>query len=152
MRLDVTLVMDLTMTIRTYTELIRIPTFEDRFRYLKLDGSIGNETFGFSRLFNQAFYCSLEWKNFRNFIMNRDMGCDLACKDRPISQYDRVIIHHLNPITLEDLESNSGALLDPENSVLTILGTHNAIHFGTSDAYIQTFSERTRFDTCPWKR
>lgn len=140
------------MAVLTYSELIRIPDFSDRLQYLKLNGNIGFETFGPSRMFNQAFYRGKEWRDFRNYIINRDFGCDLASKDHPVSKHDRIIIHHLNPITLEDIELHSNCLLDPENAVLTILGTHNFIHFGSSDSYTHPIQERSRFDTCPWKK
>ena len=114
--------------IRRYSEMMQYPTFEERFRYLKLDGVVANETFGFDRYLNQQFYKSAEWKRVRQQIIIRDQGCDLACQDRPI--FGQVIVHHLNPISLEDLENNPEILFDPENLVCVSLDTHNAIHYG----------------------
>ena len=114
--------------IKRYSEMMQYPTFEERFRYLKLDGVVANETFGFDRYLNQQFYKSAEWKRVRQQIIIRDQGCDLACQDRPI--FGQVIVHHLNPISLEDLEQNPEILFDPENLVCVSLDTHNAIHYG----------------------
>lgn len=136
--------------IRTYSELITIPTFEERFDYLKLNGLIGMETFGSDRYLNQALYRSPEWKAFRNRIVIRDNGCDLAFQDRGI--YGNIIIHHLNPITVEDILSRSPALFDPNNVVCVCLSTHNAIHYGDASLLVPSNpTERTPNDTCPWK-
>lgn len=139
------------MLIRSYSELILLPTFEERFEYLKLGGSIGVDTFGFDRYFNQRFYRSDEWKNIRDKVIVRDNGCDLG-----IDGYDifgeRIIVHHLNPITLKDLETNTSFLLNPEYLITTTHRTHNAIHY--SDKSLLNLSPiiRSRNDTCPWKR
>lgn len=136
--------------IRTYDELIRIPTFEERFKYLKLSGAVGRETFGADRYLNQALYSSPEWKAFRNRIVIRDNGCDMAMEDRGI--FGLIIIHHLNPITAEDIVNRSPALFDPNNTVCVSLSTHNAIHYGDASLLIPTSpTERTPNDTCPWK-
>ena len=137
--------------IKTYSELITLPTFEERFRYLKLDGVIGEETFGFDRYLNQAFYSSKEWKKFRRDIIVRDMGCDLGIEDREIGGL--IMIHHLNPISLEDiLKRNVKVLLNPENVICTSASTHRAIHYGDENLLIKAPIERTKNDTCPWRR
>lgn len=137
--------------IKTYTELIQLPTFEERFRYLKLDGVIGEETFGFDRYLNQAFYSSTEWKKFRRDIIVRDMGCDLGIEDREIGGL--IMIHHLNPIALEDiLKRNVKVLLNPENVICASANTHRAIHYGDESLLIKAPIERTKNDTCPWRR
>lgn len=141
----------MSMSIKTYSELIRLPTFEERYNYLRLTGQVGRETFGFDRYLNQVFYQrSQKWKRSRNEVIIRDNGCDLAMPGHEI--YERIIVHHMNPITIEDLERESDLLLDPEFLITTIHSTHNAIHYGDA-SLIQTIPvERSRFDTCPWKR
>ena len=136
---------------RTYTELSRLCTFEERFEYLCLRGQVGKDTFGFDRIFNQMFYTSGEWKAIRKFIITRDNGCDLGVEGCEIHG-QRIIIHHINPITLEDIENHSDLLLDPENLITTIHSTHNAIHYGDKDLIVRAPIERTMNDTCPWKR
>lgn len=137
--------------IKTYSQLIQLPTFEERFRYLKLDGAIGEETFGFDRYLNQAFYSSTEWKKFRRDIIVRDMGCDLGIEDREIGGL--IMIHHLNPIAIEDiLKRNIEVLLNPENVICTSANTHRAIHYGDENLLIRAPIERTKNDTCPWKQ
>lgn len=136
--------------IRTYTELSKLKTFEERFRYLKLDGIVGQETFGFDRYLNQVFYRSAKWKSVRNKVIVRDNGCDLGIEGHEI--YGRIIIHHMNPLTLKDIERESEFLLDPEYLISTIHGTHNAIHYGDESLLITAPIERTKNDTCPWKR
>ena len=138
--------------IRTYSELIRIPSFEDRLNYLHLHGVVAHETFGSNRWLNQAFYSSREWLNFRAHIIERDFGCDLGCKNHPIQSYERIIIHHMNPIDLKDVQDRTDLLLDPEQTICTTLLTHNFIHYGTSNAPTVSFVERTPFDTCPWRK
>lgn len=139
------------MRIRTYTELIALETFEDRFNYLRLDGVVGKDTFGFDRIFNQRFYRSEEWKFVRDFVIVRDNGCDLGVDGHEIYG-NRIIIHHMNPISLEDIEWKSSILLDPEFLITTIHRTHNAIHYGDESLLIRGPIERTRNDTCPWRR
>lgn len=135
--------------IRTYSELIRLSTFEERFKYLQLHGDVGRETFGFDRYLNQKFYKSYEWKQVRDRVIARDMGCDLACSDIPIA--GQIIIHHMNPMSIEELQTNPGILLDPEFLVCVSLETHNAIHYG-DDSIIRnkTFEERKPNDTKLW--
>ena len=135
--------------IRTYTELIRIPTFKERFEYLKLDGSVGSETFGFDRYLNQIFYNSKEWRRLRNEIIVRDKGCDLACNGYEIQ--GNIIIHHMNPITIEDIIDRNEDILNPEYLISTVLSTHNAIHYGDKNLLINEPIERRKNDTCPWK-
>ena len=139
-----------TKIIRTYSELKELKTFEERFKYLKLGGVVGVETFGFDRYFNQKFYLTREWKQIRNHIIARDLGCDLGCKDHEIFG-QRIIIHHMNPIDLEDIEKKSDFLLNPEFLITTIHSTHNAIHYGDESLIITAPIERRRNDTCPWK-
>ena len=138
------------MTIKTYTELITFKTFEDRFQYLKLDGWIGKATFGFQRWINQEFYHSSEWLRFRNKIIIRDNGCDLGVEGFEIR--DSIYIHHLNPITVDDIINRNPSVLDPENAICVRFSTHNAIHYGDKTALITEPIERTANDTCPWKR
>ena len=141
--------MSTTKTIRTYSELIRIPTFEDRFRYLKLYGRVGEDTFGFDRYFNQKFYRSYEWKQIRNQVIVRDRACDLGIPDREI--FGKVIIHHMNPFRIEDLSGDSVKnLLNPEYLICVSHETHNAIHYGDESLLPEIFVERSPNDTCPW--
>lgn len=139
-----------TKIIRTYSELKELKTFEERFKYLKLGGVVCVETFGFDRYFNQKFYTTTEWKQLRNHIIVRDLGCDLGCEDHEIFG-QRIIIHHMNPIDLEDIEKKSDFLLNPEFLITTIHSTHNAIHYGDESLIITAPIERRRNDTCPWK-
>lgn len=134
---------------RLYSELIQLPTFEERFEYLKLDGSVGMETFGYDRYLNQALYKSKEWRRFRREIILRDNGCDLAFQDRPL--FDHIILHHLNALTDKDILMRSPKIFDPENIVCTCLRTHNAIHYGDASLISINFEERKPNDTCPWK-
>ena len=138
------------MIIRTYSELIKLPTFEERFQYLKLDGDVGVETFGFDRYLNQVFYSSDEWKSIRNQVIIRDNGCDLGIEGREI--YKRIIIHHMNPITKEDLLYRTEYLLNPEYMICTMKNTHDAIHYGDENLLFKDPIERKPNDTCPWRR
>lgn len=135
--------------LRCYKELIRLPTFEERFKYLQLHGTVGAETFGYDRYLNQMLYHSDNWKDIRQIVIIRDNGCDLGCEDRPL--YSRIIIHHMNPITLEDITSNSKYLLDPNYLVVTSITTHNAIHYGDESLLPKGPVERRPNDTCPWR-
>lgn len=137
------------MSIRTYSELIKIPTFKDRFEYLQLDGKVGEETFGFDRYLNQIFYKSPEWKAVRDFVIIRDQGCDLAMEGHEI--FGRILVHHMNPIRIEDIVNRSKYLLDPEYLICTIKNTHDAIHYGDGSLLITGPIERTKNDTCPWR-
>lgn len=136
--------------LRTYTELCQLSTFEDRYKYLMLRGSVGVDTFGFDRIFNQRFYKSREWLKVRDEVFLRDKGCDLGIEGREV--YGKFIIHHMNPITLQDLEEHSDLLFDPEYLITTIHSTHNAIHYGDNSLLNELPIERSPNDTCPWKR
>lgn len=136
---------------RTYQELLTIPTFEERFEYLKLEGSVGADTFGYDRYLNQILYRSSEWRKFRNEIIVRDNGCDLAFPGFEIYG-QKILIHHINPITVEDVVHRSSKVFDPNNVITTVLNTHNAIHYGDADLLTTGPVERTPNDTCPWKR
>lgn len=138
------------MKIRTYSELIKYDTFIERFRYLKLGGKVGEDTFGFDRYLNQQFYKSKEWRILRDRIIIRDMGWDLAIPDRDI--YDRIIIHHMNPISKEDILNQTEYLLNPEYMICTMKRTHDAIHYGDENLLFNGLVERTPNDTCPWRR
>lgn len=135
--------------IRTYSELITFPTFEERYQYLRLNGSVGCETFGFDRYMNQFFYRSPEWKKVRNEVIARDNGCDLGVEGREI--FGRVLIHHMNPISPEDIRDRSDLLLNPEFLITTVHNTHQAIHYGDESLLILSPIQRARHDTCPWK-
>lgn len=135
---------------KTYSELISLPTFEERFIYLKINGKVAEETFGFRRWLNQQFYHSDIWKNFRYKIITRDKGCDLGMPGFDI--IGRIYIHHLNPITYDDISQHRSCILNPENVICTTYDTHNAIHYGDENTLIIAPIERTKNDTCPWKR
>lgn len=137
--------------LRTYSELITLPTFEERYRYLRLGGRVGEDTFGFDRYLNQIFYRSPEWKAVRDFVIVRDNGCDLACPDREILG-SRILVHHMNPISAEDILDRSDILLNPEYLITTIKNTHDAIHYGDESLLVTAPIERTKNDTCPWRR
>ena len=136
--------------IRTYSELITIPTFTERFQYLQLGGQVGIETFGFDRYLNQTLYRSPEWKRFRREIIVRDNACDLACEGYDI--VGKILIHHINPLTIDDIIHRDPKIFDPENVICTILNTHNAIHYGDESLLVTEPITRTKYDTCPWKR
>ena len=138
------------MNIRTYSELSKLNTFEERYQYLRLNGSVGEETFGFDRYLNQMLYRSQRWKRIRDKIIIRDNGCDLGIEGREI--HGRIIIHHMNPIFVSDIEKESKFLLDPEYLIATTHNTHNAIHYGDENLLIKAPIERTKNDTCPWRR
>jgi len=135
---------------KTYTELILLPTFMERFNYLKLDGVKFQATFGIDRYLNQIFYHTSEWKSVRNFIITRDNGCDLGIHDRHIQ--GKIFIHHLNPITIDDITYRRDKLLDPDNLISVCYNTHQAIHYGNLNLIIpDEVPERHPNDTCPWK-
>ena len=139
----------MTMIIRTYSELITIPTFEERYKYLKIGGKVGEETFGFERYLNQEFYKSHEWQSIRRQVIVRDLGCDLGIEDREI--HGKIIVHHMNPITIDDIIEASDFLLNPEYLICTLKSTHDAIHYGDESLLIKAPVERMKNDTCPWK-
>lgn len=138
------------MTIRTYTELMKLQTFEERFRYLKLVARVGEETFGFDRYLNQQFYHSQEWKSIRNEIIIRDNACDLGITGREMNK--GIIIHHMNPITKDDLIHQSDFLLNPDYLICVSKKTHSAIHYGDESLLFDGLVERSKNDTCPWRR
>lgn len=136
--------------IKTYSELISLKTFEERYKYLKLNGIVGEETFGFDRYLNQVFYTSKEWRRLRRDIILRDAACDLGILDREIQ--GKVLIHHINPITKNDILSRSEFLLNPEYLITTSEITHKAIHYGDESLLLKNPIERFKNDTCPWKK
>lgn len=136
--------------LKTYTELSKLQTFKERFEYLKLDGKVGEETFGFDRYLNQMFYTSEEWKRVRNHVITRDCGCDLGIKDREIRER-LILVHHMNPISKQDIIDRSEILLDPEYMITTCKRTHDAIHYGDDSILYNDPIERFENDTCPWR-
>lgn len=138
------------MTIRTYSELITLPTFEERFKYLKLNGKVGEETFGFDRYLNQIFYKSYAWLKVRDSVIIRDCGCDLGISGREI--YGKILVHHMNPIEDKDLINKNDIILDQEYLICTTKNTHDAIHYGDTDLLFTDPIIRSKNDTCPWKR
>ena len=136
--------------LRTYSELSKLKTFRERFNYLKLDGRVGEETFGFDRYLNQKFYHSQEWKQIRNYVITRDRGCDLGIDDREIID-DRVMVHHMNPVDITDVIDKTEFLLNPEYLITVTNNTHNAIHYGDEELLYLDPIVRTPNDTCPWK-
>lgn len=135
--------------IRTYSELIRIPTFKDRFEYLKLNGDVGESTFGFDRYLNQIFYRSKEWRQLRNEIIVRDNACDMALNGHEL--FDKIIIHHMNPITQEAIVHRDETILDPDYLVCVSPITHNAIHYGSFELINNNYTERKPGDTLLWR-
>ena len=134
--------------IRRYSELRHIPTFEERFEYLKLNGSVGRETFGFDRYINQRFYTSKEWRDIRHHVITRDLGLDLGAEGYEINS--RILIHHMNPIVVDDILHKNDDILDPEFLITTCHNTHNAIHYGDSSLLPKPLVERSRGDTKLW--
>ena len=144
------MVMGMKKMIRTYSELIKLKTFKDRFEYLKLDGIVGEETFGFDRYMNQIFYKSREWTSVRRAVIIRDNGCDLGVEGYEI--HGKILIHHMNPINLSDIVHKTDELLNPDYLITTVLSTHNAIHYGDASLLPALPIERRANDTCRWKR
>ena len=136
------------MVIRTYNELTSLRTFDERYEYLKLNGRVSDLTFGFDRYLNQVFYKSQIWQDTRRDIIVRDLGCDLGLEGYDIN--GGILVHHMNPIKIEDIRDRTDYLLNPNYLICACLRTHNAIHYGNSSPNIIT--ERSRGDTCPWKR
>lgn len=136
------------MRIRTYTEMRTYATFEERFEYLNLAGEVGAETFGFDRWINQHFYRSREWRDARSFVIVRDNGCDLGVLGYEVG--NDALVHHINPMTPEDLVKSEGWVLDPEYLILTTKRTHNAIHYGDASLLRKPFVERRPGDTKVW--
>jgi len=137
--------------LRSYTELSKLKTFGERYSYLRLDGKVGEETFGRDRWLNQIFYKRKDWQDLRRKILLRDRGCDLGIPGYEFGPRQTVIIHHMNPIQLETLRDCPELCLDPEYLIATSLDTHNAIHFGKEMTSPTEFVERSQNDTCPWK-
>lgn len=138
------------MIIKSYSELKTLSTFEERYRYLRLQGKVGQDTFGFDRVFNQMFYQSREWKAVRNLVIIRDNGCDLGVEGYEI--YGPILIHHMNPISLDDIRNSTDFLLNPEYLIATTQLTHNAIHYGDESLLVRAPIERKKNDTCPWRK
>ena len=136
-------------TIRTYSQLKQLQTFEERYDYLKLGGVVGEDTFGFDRYMNQNFYRSREWKRVRDEVIMRDNGCDLGVDGHEIR--GKILIHHMNPITSEDIHRVSDYLLNPEYLICVTHRTHNAIHYGDESLIVTSPIERIQNDTCPWR-
>ena len=136
--------------IRTYRECMQLPTFQERYRYLQIGGRVGKETFGFDRYLNQMLYRTPEWKRFRRDMIVRDNGCDLGCEGYEIC--GNVLVHHINPITVEDVINRNPCIFDPNNVICTSLNTHNAIHYGDETLLITEPVVRKPNDTCPWKQ
>lgn len=136
--------------IRSYSELSKLKTFKERYEYLRLeDGHVGKDTFGYDRYLNQQFYKTSEWKRLRDQLIFRDNGCDLGIEGHEI--HGRIIVHHLNPITKNDILNFNECLMNPENLICTTHNTHNAIHYGDSSLLITDPIERSKNDMCPWK-
>lgn len=137
--------------IKTYSDLIQLKTFEERFDYLKIYGKVGEDTFGFDRIFNQMFYHSKDWKSIRNYVISRDLGCDLGIIGREIPNGVTIHVHHMNPISISDIRDSTDFLLNPNYLITTTHITHKAIHYGTKDLLILDPIVRRPNDTSPWK-
>lgn len=137
------------MMIKTYSELVRFKTLEERYRYLRIGGKVGEETFGFDRWMNQVFYKDPRWRDIRDEVITRDNGCDLGLEGYDI--HGKIFVHHMNPVTKDDILYNFDSLLNPEFLISTSKRTHDAIHYGNEDLLPQSPIVRTRNDTCPWK-
>lgn len=135
--------------IKTYRDLRQLNSFEERYNYLRIGGVVGRSTFGFERYLNQVLYVSGEWKITRNDIIIRDKGCDLGIEDREI--FDRILVHHMNPITIRDIEYRNDIVFDPDNLISTTHNTHQAIHYGSLSSLISLPKERQKGDTYLWK-
>ena len=140
----------MSMTIKTYSELVTLPTYIERFNYLKLDGRVGMDTFGHDRFINQQLYQrNPRWKKSRDIVIIRDNGCDLGMEGYEI--HGKIIVHHMNPITMDDIVNDRDWIYDPEFLICTVHNTHNAIHYGDENLLVKAPIERTPHDTCPWK-
>lgn len=138
------------MITKTYSELSKLSSFEERYNYLRIGGEVGKETFGFDRYLNQILYQTPEWKEARDKVIIRDNGCDLGIEGREI--HSRVLVHHMNPITVDDILSRDPKVFDPEYLISTTHNTHNAIHYGDENLLAKDPIERTKNDTCPWRK
>ena len=142
------------MTKKSFTELSQIPDFEGRLKYLRLHGEVGRETFGYDRYLNQIFYTSPEWKEVRRKVILRDKACDLGCLDHELHPYGKkvqLLIHHMNPVTKDDILERSEDILNPEYLITVSKLTHDIIHYGYREDRIPTTTQRTPYDMCPWK-
>lgn len=139
----------ITTKIKTYSEVILIPSFEERFEYLKTESFVGDQTFGGRRYLNQRLYQSDAWKRARRNVIIRDNGCDLAHPDHPI--YRKLFIHHIEPITIEDILQRKPCIFDEDNLICISYETHNALHYGNSETLAKPYVERRKNDTCPWR-
>ena len=137
--------------VKTYSELVKLPTFLERYRYLKLNGKVCEETFGYNRYLNQILYTSKEWRQLRPYIIDRDKACDLACPGYYIFGKRNIFIHHINPITLKDINDRNPIIFDPENLICVTKSTHDAIHYGDESHLPIVLTERKPNDLCPWK-
>lgn len=138
------------MNIRTYSELVLLQTFKERFEYLKLDGYVGEATFGSKRYLNQILYKTQRWLSLRDKIILRDEGCDLGVTGREI--FGRILVHHIEPITIDDILNENSKVFDPDNLIVVSHITHEAIHYGSADLLMKDPIERQANDTCPWRR
>lgn len=141
----------ITMNTKTYSELIKLPTFKERFDYLYIGGQVGAETFGAERYLNQVFYKSAEWREVRNAVIMRDQGCDLGIEGRELQNRRSIRVHHIDPITIDDITNRSSKLIDMENLITCSSKTHQAIHYTGWDGTPQEPIIRTLNDTCPWR-
>lgn len=139
----------MSMNIKSYSECILLPTFLERFRYLQIGGYVGKETFGYDRYLNQILYRTPEWKRFRRDMILRDNGCDLACEGYEI--HGNILVHHINPISVEDVVNRNPCIFDPDNVICTSLNTHNAVHYSDESILVTEPVVRTPYDACPWK-
>ena len=140
----------MTLKTLTYSELITLPTFDERYNYLKLVGVVGADTFGFDRYLNQRFYRSVEWRRARDFVIARDMGCDLGIPGREIQ--DKIYVHHMNPMSVKDIVDGDTHIINPEFLITVSFDTHNAIHYGDERLlHRKDLIVRSQNDTCPWK-
>lgn len=137
--------------ILTYTELMQLPSFEERFNYLKINGRVGESTFGFDRWINQHFYKSKEWLDVRLDVIERDMGYDLGVQEEDHKINGRIIVHHMCPMLVEDIEEATEIILNPEYLISVSDLTHKAIHYGNIEMLPKPYIERTKWDTCPWR-
>lgn len=137
------------MTRKSYKEMLELPTFAERLDYLRIPAKVGEATFGDSRFLNQILYSSKEWKDLRKYVISRDMGCDLAHEDFPL--YNRIYIHHINPLTVDEVYNRSSMIFDLDNLVCVSFDTHQMIHYGIGSDKLKTPTVRSQNDTCPWK-
>lgn len=137
--------------IRTYSEMLKFKTIEERFEYLKLDGNVGESTFGSRRYLNQALYSSDEWKKFRTSIILRDNACEFGLEDYPINDIKEIRIHHIIPLTIDDVLNRDSKIFDPNNVVCVSDLTHKALHYSNEELLPKPYVERRKNDTCPWK-